>query len=165
MTDQNPFQDRQLRPFTIRQARPSDLDALVEIELASFATPWTPESLSAELNDVGRSVILVAERPGRGVIGYIGCWLVLEEGQINNIAVLPDCRHTGIGHALLTALLEFGYEKGIAQYTLEVRPSNVEARRLYERFGFSAVGERKNYYEDNSENAIIMLKNDSQPNK
>ena len=164
MNDQNAVPKKLLRLLAIRQAQPSDLDALVEIERLSFATPWTPESLSAELNGESRSVVLVAEMAGRGVIGYIGCWFVLDDGQINNIAVHPDCRHTGVGSALLSALLKFGLEKGIARYTLEVRPSNVEARRLYERFGFSAVGQRKNYYEDNSENAIIMLKNMDQPN-
>jgi len=165
MTEKDDTREKAFGPFTIRLAQPADLDALVDVECASFAIPWTPESLSDELTGNDRSVMLVAEQTGRGVLGYIGCWFVLDEGQINNIAVRPDCRHAGVGSALLAALLEFGREKGIARYTLEVRPTNAEARRLYERFGFLTVGRRKNYYADNSEDAIIMLKNIPNENK
>ena len=144
----------------IRQATSSDLAALAVIERDSFAIPWTEESLADELAGSEHTVMLVAETAEGVVVGYIGCWIVLDEGQINNIAVAPAWRGTGIGGALLSALLTQGRERGLRRYVLEVRPSNIAARRLYARFGFTDGGLRKGYYADNHEDAIIMLKND-----
>lgn len=144
----------------IRRATPADLTALVAIERDSFTTPWTEESLADELAGSEHTVVLVAETAEGAVVGYIGCWVVMDEGQINNIAVAPAWRCAGIGGALLAALLNEGRERGLKRYVLEVRPSNTAARRLYARFGFTDGGLRKGYYSDNHEDAIIMLKNE-----
>jgi ribosomal-protein-alanine N-acetyltransferase len=146
----------------IRRATPADLAALVAIERDSFAIPWTEASLAEELTGSEHSIMLVAETTEGAVVGYIGCWIVVDEGQINNIAVSPIWRRAGIGGALLAALLNKGRERGLKRYVLEVRPSNTAARRLYARFGFTDVGLRKGYYSDNHEDAIIMLKNETE---
>jgi len=148
--------------FRIRRAVPSDLAALAAIERDSFAIPWTEASLADELTGSEHSIMLVAETTEGAVVGYIGCWIVVDEGQINNIAVSPIWRRAGIGGALLAALLNKGRERGLKQYILEVRPSNTAARRLYARFGFTDVGLRKGYYSDNHEDAIIILKNETE---
>ncbi len=149
-------------PCRIRAAVQSDLAALTAIEKASFAIPWSDESLAEELNDPGRALVLVAEAEQGEVVGYVSCRIVLDEGQINNLAVVPGRRRTGVGSALLIAMLTEATQKGVRRFFLEVRPSNTGACRLYERFGFVPVGRRKNYYADNQEDAIIMLKIDDE---
>ena len=146
----------------IRRATPADLTSLVAIERDSFAIPWTEESLAEELSGSEHTVMLVAETDEGVVVGYIGCWIVLDEGQINNIAVAPAWRRSGIGGALLSGLLTEGRRRGLRRYVLEVRPSNIAARRLYARFGFTDGGLRRGYYSDNNEDAIIMLKNETE---
>lgn len=146
--------------LTIRHAKPGDLAALVTIERRSFAIPWSEASLAAELSGGDQSTVLVAVTPEDQVIGYIGCWFVFEEGQINNIAVDPGWRHSGVGTALISSLIALGRQQGIRQYLLEVRTSNTPARALYRKFGFVESGMRRGYYRDNDEDAIIMLKNE-----
>lgn len=146
-------------PITVRTARPTDLAALVSIERRCFAIPWSEESLANELSGSDRSIILAAVTTEDRVVGYVGCWFVYDEGQINNIAVDPDWRCRGIGSLLLDALFTLGRQTGIRSYTLEVRTSNEAALILYRRFGFVAQGLRRAYYTDNGEDAIIMLKN------
>ena len=81
------------------------------------------------------------------------------EGDITNVVVHPDYRKRGIAYKMLTELLYRGEEKyGIEAYTLEVRESNIEAIRLYERLGFVREGIRKDFYEKPEENALIMWK-------
>jgi ribosomal-protein-alanine N-acetyltransferase len=92
------------------------------------------------------------------VIGYVGCWMVLEEGQINNIAVDPDWRRMGVARALIQALFAIGRAHGTRQYLLEVRQANHSAQALYRSLGFSEIGVRSAYYGDNDEDAIIMCK-------
>ena len=90
------------------------------------------------------------------LIGYCGCWQILEEAHITNIAVTPEYRRNHIGEALLTKLIDECY-KNMAKYiTLEVRVGNKPAIALYEKYGFKSLGTRKGYYQDNNEDALIM---------
>ena len=130
------------------------LAALAEIERACFHAPWSENMLREEL---GKGIFLVAEQDGR-TAGYVGCQTVLDEGYITNVAVSPDYRRQGIARALIEALLAKARENGLAFVTLEVRESNLAARRLYEKNGFEIVGKRKNYYEKPAEDAILMSK-------
>ena len=130
------------------------LAALAEIERACFHAPWSENMLREEL---GKGIFLVAEQDGR-TAGYVGCQTVLDEGYITNVAVSPDFRRQGIARALIEALLAKARENGLAFVTLEVRESNLAARRLYEKNGFEIVGKRKNYYEKPAEDAILMSK-------
>ena len=82
----------------------------------------------------------------------------VDEGDIGNVAVAPDSRRRGIGAALLKALFAESERRGAAVLQLEVRESNLAARRLYEKNGFEIVGKRKNYYEKPAEDAILMSK-------
>ena len=85
-----------------------------------------------------------------------GMWLMVDEAHIITFAVHPIWRRQRIGERLLLALLDLAEDAGANEATLEVRLSNLAARRLYEKFGFRPVGLRPRYYSDNGEDALIM---------
>ena len=130
------------------------LDGVCAIENACFAHPWSRQSIEAEL-DNETSLFYVAVEDGQ-VVGYIGMSFVLDEGYIYNVAVKADSRKNGVGSALIQTLVTHCRKNNFAFLTLEVRESNAPARSLYEKFGFIKVGERKNYYSDPTENAVLM---------
>ncbi len=131
--------------------------ALAELDKECFAVPWSEKSFREETeNALAR--YFVAEKDGK-IIGYGGVWVVGEEGQITNIAVLPEYRRCGVASLLLEKILEEC--TGLCRIVLEVRKSNIGAISLYEKFGFKNVGERKNFYHSPTENAIIMIRGDA----
>jgi ribosomal-protein-alanine acetyltransferase len=133
-------------PVRIREARPRDLPALERIEVASpEAAMWNPREYL-------RYPCRVAELEGE-VVGFI-VWRVTppDEGEILNLAVWPEHRRQGIATRLLKSVLR---QPGISWY-LEVRESNLPARRLYEKLGFRPVGRRPSYYQDTGEAAVVM---------
>ena len=138
----------------IERMTAAHLDSVCAIENACFAHPWSRQSIEAEL-DKETSLFYVAVEDGQ-VVGYIGMSFVLDEGYIYNVAVKADCRKNGVGSALIQTLVTHCRKNNFAFLTLEVRESNAPARSLYEKFGFIKVGERKNYYSDPSENAVLM---------
>lgn len=133
------------------------LDQVEEIEKVSFPTPWTRSSFTDELlrNDFAHYIVAVHEG---AVIGYGGMWHILDEAHITNVAVRPDCRGKNIGKALMLEIIRQAVTMGVNSMTLEVRPSNKAARRLYHVLGFEERGVRKRYYSDTNEDAIIMWK-------
>lgn len=143
---------------SIRAASLPDLPDIRSLEQECFAIPWSLQSLETDLTE-NRNVAtyLVALEAGR-VTGYIGMWMVLDEAQVTNLAVTSAFRRKGTGQRLIQALADIARERGAVQLTLEVRASNAPARRVYERCGFFEIASRKAYYEDNGEDAIIMLK-------
>lgn len=126
-----------------------------EIEKAVFTQPWTIGMFAAELQKTKSSTYLVAKL-NRQVIGYTGLFSVFDEGHITTLAVKPEFQNQGVGTMLILTLIELAMDKGIRHLTLEVRKSNLKARRLYEKFGFLVVGLRKGYYRDNNEDAIVF---------
>lgn len=142
-------------PVLILPMTPDDVDDVVEIEKLSFSTPWSRSALLGELRYPNKTVYLVARVGGR-IVGYVGLWIIMDEGHITNIAVHPDYRGQGIGTRLLLFLIEVARSRGVTAITLEVRKSNVSAQKLYERMGFVPSGVRQGYYRDNNEDAIIM---------
>ena len=140
----------------IRRMTREDLDAVTAIEEATFAIPWSRESFRQELERNVAARYLVAETNGR-VVGYAGAWVILDESHITNIAVLEGFRGRGIGKQLTKALLQYLSNLGASYATLEVRVSNERAQHLYRSLGFVSVGKRKRYYEDNGEDAYLMV--------
>lgn len=139
--------------------RVEDLEAVMAIEEQSFPTPWSRGAYQRELTENPYAVYLVAECQGE-VAGYIGCWILIDEAHITNVAVHPQFRRLGIGGRLLGAVLTEAAVRGSRRATLEVRPSNFGAQTLYQKYGFSFHGVRKNYYTDTHEDALIMWKDD-----
>ncbi|MBE3598704.1 MAG: ribosomal protein S18-alanine N-acetyltransferase [Limnochordaceae bacterium] len=140
---------------TVDPMRVRDLNDIMVIERLSFSTPWSKSAFLSELLENERAHYLVARADGRAV-GYVGIWLVADEGHITNVAVHPEYRSRGVGRKLMEAITELARRKGARRLTLEVRKSNLRAQRLYESLGFQGVGLRKGYYRDNNEDAIIM---------
>ena len=141
--------------MTIRWMQLQDLDSVMIIEMASFATPWLYSSFENELLMNNLAHYLVCEVDG-AIAGYIGCWHVMDEGHITNVAVHPDYRRKGVAKALILSLMDFAHSVKISALTLEVRVSNHEAIQLYKGFGFVPHGVRPKYYQDTQEDALIM---------
>lgn len=139
----------------IRRAEEGDAKVMAQLDTICFAMPWSEKSFLHEITENDLALYLAAEVGGI-LVGYAGIWAIIDEGHITNVAVHPDYRRKGIAKALMEVMLENCREEGILYQTLEVRPSNLAALRLYESFGFQAVGRRKGYYEDNGEDALIM---------
>lgn len=131
-----------------------DKNDVKKAEEASFNDAWSVGAIEEELCS-SRAICLKAVKEGR-IVGFAFLKVLLDEGEILRIAVLPDERKKGIGQALLARLIKEAYEAGVQSIFLEVREKNTSARALYEKNGFEAYSERKNYYGD--ENAVLYKK-------
>jgi len=139
----------------IRRMTSEDLDRVSEIEAASFSDPWTRAMLVSELsNELSRN--FVAEEDGH-ILGFVIAWIVVDEAHILDLAVDPVHRGSGLGRELTRAVLETGSREGASYVVLEVRRSNKQAKRLYRDMGFQVVGRRPGYYQDNGEDALVMM--------
>ena len=132
------------------------LEGVYIIETECFSHPWSKQSLEEELNNE-TSLFLVAKEENE-VIGYIGMSIVIDEGYIFNVAVREKYRNKGVATALINELVTYGKKNNFSFITLEVRESNLPAISLYSKFGFIKAGERKDYYSNPKENAILMTK-------
>jgi ribosomal-protein-alanine N-acetyltransferase len=153
-----------MRPAVrIEPMRAGDLDEVLQIERASFHTPWSRQAFLHELerNRVAALWVARAEPAGEAsraemVVGYLCLWSVADEVHVTNLAVHPEWRGEGVGRLLLGTLLTHHRANGARRALLEVRPGNVEARRLYQGLGFREVGRRRGYYVDTGEDALIL---------
>lgn len=140
----------------LREMLVEDLDEVMEIENDLFTAPWTKEGYFTFLTR-DDSMFLVVEEKGH-ILGYCGLLMVLDEGDVTNVAVRRDRQREGIGHFLMDSLVRLAAERGITAIHLEVRESNGTARRLYERMGFVQDGLRRHYYTDPVEDAVLMTR-------
>jgi ribosomal-protein-alanine N-acetyltransferase len=141
--------------IVFRFMREEDIDQVLEIEHASFTTPWSREAFYNELNMNKFAVYIVLEIDKK-VVGYCGVWVVIDEAHVTNIAILPEYRGRKLGEALMQNLFDVAKMMGAKSMTLEVRVTNYVAQSLYRKFGFQKGGLRKNYYTDNQEDALVM---------
>jgi ribosomal-protein-alanine N-acetyltransferase len=135
--------------------RIADLPAVQAIEQASFTTPWPPQAYRNEIES-NRLATYLTVHADDTVVGYAGMWMMVDEAHITTFAVHPAWRRRRIGERLLLALLDLAVARRAREATLEVRLSNLPARRLYEKYGFRPAGIRPNYYSDDREDALIM---------
>lgn len=134
----------------------SHIDGIIEIEMDSFAIPWSRGAIEKELSNKFAIYVVITENDK--VLGYGGMWHVVNEGHITNIAVHKDYRRRGIGDLIIKELVAIAEENEMMGLTLEVRKSNTNALELYKKNGFKLEGIRPEYYEDNKEDAYIMWK-------
>lgn len=140
----------------IRKAGPDELEAAASVEAACFSMPWSRQAMEESVR-TGQMFFLTAYCDGKAV-GECALRTICGEGEITNVAVLPEYRRLGIGRALMAELIKQGKKAGIREFTLEVRAGNRAAIRLYEENGFKTEGIRRNFYENPREDAMIMWK-------
>ena len=140
----------------IRAAEQMDIDAIVRVENACFSTPWSIDAIKHEICENKLADFMIACDEEDNIVGYIGIWTLLDECQINKIAVMPEKRKIGIGKTILNHVIELTRDMGVKSWYLEVRESNTAAQALYRSSGFSSVGTRKNYYINPVEDAVLM---------
>lgn len=138
----------------LRQARVSDLDAVLRIEHRVFSDPWSPDSFAPEFDDP-YTWFHVAESDGV-MVGYVVARIVAQQGEIANIAVDPAFQSTGLGGKLLDAAIAAAEAAECEAVWLEVRVSNDPARRLYASRGFEMIGRRRGYYRSPVEDALVL---------
>jgi [ribosomal protein S18]-alanine N-acetyltransferase len=144
-----------MNAVVIRDMQPEDVPDAVVIERSSFSMAWSENSFYSEV--YGRySITRVAAINGRPV-GYVIARLILDEGHLLDLAVHPGFRRMGIARMLLEDVIRGLRINRSTAFYLEVRDSNMAARRLYEDMGFTIIGTRKNYYKNPGEDACIMM--------
>lgn len=141
--------------ITVRAMQTKDADEVSRLEQQIFSQPWSRQGFVDSI-ELGNTVFLVAEEQSK-ILGYIGMYLSVDEAEITNVAVAPAKRRRGIGEMLLKAAKEEVGLRSIDTIVLEVRVSNGDAVRLYERNGFQVCGRRKEFYELPREDAYIMV--------
>jgi ribosomal-protein-alanine N-acetyltransferase len=148
----------------IRKLALDDLTAVEAIEQRAYPTPWSRSMFASEL--AKPTSICLGAFEGEELVGYVINSRYVDAWHVMNVAVDPEHRGRGIATALLERLFVLTREDERRGYTLEVRVSNEDAIRLYEKLGFEARGTRRGYYTDNREDALIMWResHSAQPN-
>ncbi len=141
--------------LTVRTMLEDDIPTVALLEKECFSAPWSETAIRETAENGG--IFLVAEC-GEKVIGYMGATAVLDEAYVTNVAVKRECRGFGIGTELVNSMALLCKERGASFLTLEVRKSNAAAISVYGKAGFTAVGVRKNFYSNPSEDAVLMTK-------
>lgn len=137
-----------------REMTTADLQAVFDMEKMLFSDAWSKKGLYDTMeHPCGH--ILLAEADGR-VAGYAIVYLVADEGELMRIGVLPAFRRQKIGQGLLKQIALLGKEQDVCRIFLEVRDSNHTAQCFYKQCGFTTDGVRKKFYENPTEDAILM---------
>ena len=142
--------------MTICPMDQSHVAAVAEIGRLCFSEPWSEAAMRGELQNPHGEIYVCCEEGA--VLGYASIAFVLDEGSINNIAVLPQFRRRGIADALLYFLDGQADRRSLSFFTLEVRASNQAALALYEKHGYRPVGRRRGFYTKPAEDAVLMTK-------
>ena len=132
---------------------------IFNISKECFSTPWSIESIKAELTNPLAKYIIALDEENNAVVGFVGAWIIVGEASITNIAVTSSYRNQGVANNLIQSLIKTCLDLNCYLINLEVRSSNIKAQNLYKKNGFLVDGLRKGYYEDNKEDAILMTKN------
>ena len=135
--------------------RVEDLPEILAIETNSFKTPWSETLFRNELYKT-ISLTRVAKIDGK-IVGYLCANVIIDEGHILNLAVHKEYRGLGIASFMIKEALDIMKNDNCRSIFLEVRVSNEEARKMYEKFGFTLLATRKNYYLSPVEDALIMV--------
>lgn len=142
--------------LSFRNIAESDIDAVAGLEKEIFPDAWTSKSIY-ETFCQNQAFITVAETDGE-IIAYCIIYYVMDEGEIARIAVDAKRRRGGTGRQLLDYTCALCREKGVSRLLLDVRESNLSARKFYQNYGFAEDGIRKNFYQMPKEHAVLMSK-------
>jgi ribosomal-protein-alanine N-acetyltransferase len=137
--------------------RLDDIEEIMEIEPVAFGSHhWSHQSFVNELNNTMGNYFAAVDDGIKRLCGYSGFWLIGDEAHITTLAVHPDHRRRHIGERLLVNDIIEAKRVGARWITLEVRVSNETAQKLYYKYGFKNLGVRRNYYQDNDEDALVL---------
>lgn len=141
-----------------RRLREEDLTAVAALEATAFPTPWSEEQYRVVMRHGG--CVLFGAWLESALAGYIAVAMQPGTGEMEvyNIAVAEELRRGGIGKKLLGLALEAAAGNGVSRAILEVRRSNTPAIALYRSLGFEQAGERKGYYHDTGEDALVLAR-------
>ena len=140
--------------INVREMQPQDVDAVTSLEESCFSMPWKRHDFEEILTNPDR--VYLVEEYNDMIVGGCMLTMIAGEGDISNVAVKEKYRGKHIATTLIQELLRFGEEKGIHDFTLEVREQNKTAIRLYEHAGFVLEGIRPGFYDKPKDNAVIM---------
>ena len=140
----------------IREMTLEDIEQVYDLEKSIFSIPWSKNSFERAVKNKN-TLFIVAEEEGE-ILGYLGMYIFSDEADISNVAVSKQYRRQHIAKQMMDDILLKAQAAGVKHVTLEVRETNVAAIKLYENMGFVEAGIRKNYYEEPTENALIMWK-------
>jgi ribosomal-protein-alanine N-acetyltransferase len=147
-----------LPQITYREMNHFDLGTVHAMERESYEhDPWTLNQFKEELSEVPRSRHYVVACEGDRIVGYAGIAITLDVADIHTITVDKAFRRRGIGKSLLSHIESWAISRGAKQLMLEMRVGNTEAQPLYEKFGYSVISLRKNYY-GKGVDALVMGK-------
>lgn len=141
--------------LTIRHMTEEDLGEVLAIERASFSEPWTDTLFRQELSFPLSNCRTASTAEGE-IVGYSVFWIIGDEVHLHTIAVKEDQRRQGVAPVLMSDMIKWARQCGARRATLEVRPSNTWARKLYDKFGFQVRGIRPLYYAATGEDALVM---------
>lgn len=139
----------------IKRMTRKEIPMVAGLERQIFSMPWSEQGFCDTLK-MDNAIFLTAMEDGR-LLGYCGIYLAADEGEITNVAVAPEYRRQGIAEKLVKRLMEETRSLGIRTYILEVRVSNQSAISLYRKLGFADCGIRKGFYENPTEDALVMM--------
>ena len=141
--------------FHIRPATAADIPSLMSIEReADTASHWSEEQYKLVFSQNSKRNVLVIESADT-IYGFVVLHAIAQEWEIENLAVADAARRKGLGMQLLREALNLACRQGAQRIFLEVRASNLAARRLYEKSGFTQSGQRKKYYRNPDEDAVV----------
>ncbi len=133
-----------LKPvIELRPMDEADLPALMAIENAIYAFPWT---LGNFRDSLAAGYDCSAYVRNGNLIGYAVVMLASDEAHLLNLGIAAGCQRQGHGSRLLQRLCEAARGQGARRIFLEVRPSNAAGLQLYARHGFQRIGLRREYY-------------------
>lgn len=145
----------QLRPLTIE-----DLEQVLPLEQRCFGGYWSQSIFETELKTKGCYYVMLQDLHNpKNILAYGGFWQIFEEAHLTTLAVDPQCQGIGLGALLLGHLMTVAQNQEAHWMTLEVRPSNQQAIKLYQRYGFAELGRRKGYYPDNEDALLFWYQN------
>ena len=140
--------------ITFRKMTAEDAEQVAEIDFKSFSVPWRMTDYWKYAQE--KNIEAVVGEIEKKIVAYAAAFVSFEEAEVFKIAVEPELRGQGLGSKIFAELIQAVKKRGAKAITLEVRPSNVAAVKMYESFGLKSVGRRKNYYTNPTEDALIM---------
>ena len=144
--------------ITYREMNALDIPVLVGMEKAIYPeSPWSAAQFREELAGAPRTRKYIIAVDSSQIVGYAGIALAGDVADIHTLTVVPEYRRQGIASAMLLELESWAHKKGVSALMLEMREGNAEAQPLYEKYGYSVISRRDNYYAPKI-HALIMRK-------